>query len=249
MVPGGEGGLLGIAVSPAYATDRALYVFYTSATDNRVVRLVAAPDGTVDGSVQQVIVSRIPKGSVHRRRWARVRPRRDALRLHGEAGRRGPARTSGISAADPRVTADSTPAPGNPFGTLVYSYGHRNVQGLSFAPDGTLYASEFGQDTFDEVDRIVGRVAAPLADSGGGGRTPPASSTPLVTWPTDDASPSGMAYAGGSLWLGALRGQRLWRVPLPDGAPQASLTNQFGRLRAVAATPDGTALWVHREQP
>ena len=53
------------------------------------------------------------------------------------------------------MTADGAPAPGNPFGSAVYSLGHRNVQGLAFAPDGTLYAAEFGQNRFDEINRIT----------------------------------------------------------------------------------------------
>jgi glucose/arabinose dehydrogenase len=67
-----------------------------------------------------------------------------------------------------------------------------------------------------------------------------------VTWPTSEASPSGAAIAGGALYVGALRGERLWRVPL-DGAragrPQALLEGRFGRLRTVVRAPDG-ALWV-----
>jgi glucose/arabinose dehydrogenase len=71
---------------------------------------------------------------------------------------------------------------------------------------------------------------------------------PLLTWSTDEASPSGMAYAGGSLWVGALRGERLWRVPLGTdggvGTPEPLLQGEYGRIRGVTATPDGSALWI-----
>jgi glucose/arabinose dehydrogenase len=246
--PRGEGGLLGVAVSPAFATDRSVFVAYTSVTDNRVVRLRVAADGTIDGAAQQVIVSGIAKGGIHDGGGLAFGP--DGLLYvgTGEAGRRGPAQDRGdLGGKILRVTPDGAPAPGNPFGTAVYSYGHRNVQGLAFAPDGRLYAAEFGQDRFDEINLITagGNYGWPEAE---GVAHRPGFTDPLVTWPTDDASPSGLAAAGGALWAAALRGQRLWRVPLTGpgtlGTPEPLLTGQFGRLRAVAPTPDGAALWV-----
>jgi glucose/arabinose dehydrogenase len=248
VAPAGEGGLLGIAVSPAFTTDRALYVFFTAADDNRVVRLQVAADGTVDGAAQQVVVSGIPKGGIHDGGGLAFGP--DGLLYvgTGEAGRRGPAQDrADLGGKILRVTRDGAPAPGNPFGTAVYSYGHRNVQGLTFAPDGTLYAAEFGQNRFDEINVITagGNYGWPEAE---GVARRPGYVDPLVTWPTDDASPSGLAFGGGALWAAALRGERLWRVPVTGpgalGAPADRLAGEFGRLRAVAATPDGTALWV-----
>ncbi len=246
--PGGEGGLLGIAVSPSFATDRAVFVAYTSATDNRVVRLRVADDGSVDGAAQQVVVSGIGKAGIHNGTGLAFGP--DGL-LHigtGDAGRREPAQDpADLGGKILRVTPDGAPAPGNPGGTAVYSSGHRNVQGLAFAPDGRLYAVEFGQNRFDEINEITpgANYGWPQAE-GRAGRS--GLVDPLVTWPTDDASPSGLAAAGGALWAAGLRGERLWRVPLSGqggvGTPEALLTGEFGRLRGVAPTPDGSALWV-----
>ncbi len=246
--PGGEGGLLGIAVSPSFATDRAVFVAYTSATDNRVVRLRVADDGSVDGAAQQVVVSGIGKAGIHNGTGLAFGP--DGM-LHigtGDAGRREPAQDpADLGGKILRVTPDGAPAPGNPSGTAVLSSGHRNVQGLAFAPDGRLYAVEFGQNRFDEINEITpgANYGWPQAE-GRAGRS--GLVDPLVTWPTDDASPSGLAAAGGALWAAGLRGERLWRVPLATdggvGAPEALLTGEFGRLRGVAPTPDGSALWV-----
>jgi glucose/arabinose dehydrogenase len=144
------------------------------------------------------------------------------------------------------MTLDGKPAPGNPFGTLVYTYGHRNVQGMAWDSRGRMFASEFGQDRFDEINRIEpGRdYGWPVVEGFGGDRkryTPP-----LLTWTTDEASPAGAAIAGGTLYVGALRGERLWRVPLDGaeaGAPQALLDGRYGRLRTVVTAPDGS-LWV-----
>jgi len=248
VVPQGEGGLMGIAVSPSFTTDRTIVVAYTAATDNRVVRLQVADDGTVDGAAQQVVVSGIVKGGIHNGGAVAFGP--DGLLYigTGEAGRRGPAQDrDDLGGKILRVTPDGAPAPGNPFGTAVYTLGHRNVQGLAFAPNGTLYAAEFGQNRFDEVNRITagGNYGWPEVE-GVGDR--PGFTDPLVTWSTDEASPSGLAYAGGALYAAGLRGERLWKVPVtaPDalGTPEALLTGEFGRLRAVTPTPDGTALWV-----
>ncbi len=169
VVAQGEGGLLGVAVSPNFAADRAVFVAYTSATDNRVVRLRAAADGTVDGAAQQVVVSGIVKAGIHNGGAVAFGP--DGLLYigTGDAGRRAPAQDrADLGGKILRVTADGAPAPGNPFGSAVYSLGHRNVQGLAFAPDGTLYAAEFGQNRFDEINRIT--AGAQLRMAGGGGR-------------------------------------------------------------------------------
>ena len=72
------------------------------------------------------------------------------------------------------------------------------------------------------------------------------SSTPSVTWSTDEASPSGLAIAGDTLYVGALRGQRLWTIPMSGdglGRPEAALDGQYGRLRNVQVAPDGS-LWI-----
>src|SRR5690606_3424775 len=70
---------------------------------------------------------------------------------------------------------------------------------------------------------------------------------PLFTFATEEASPSGIAYASGSLWMAGLRGQRLWQLPVDGseaaGDPISHLEGEYGRLRTVQAAPDGT-LWV-----
>ncbi len=248
VAPAGEGGLLGVAVSPGFATDRAVFVAYTSATDNRVVRLRVAEDGTVDGTAQQVVVSGIPKAGIHNGSGLAFGPDGFLYVGTGDAGRREPAQDpADLGGKILRVTPDGAPAPGNPGGTAVYSSGHRNVQGLAFAPDGQLYAAEFGQNRFDEINVITAGGNYGWPETEGVARQS-GFTDPLVTWATDDASPSGLASAGGALWAAGLRGERLWRVPLAGpgalGTPEALLTGEYGRLRAVAPTPDGRALWV-----
>ena len=146
------------------------------------------------------------------------------------------------------MTPDGSPAPGNPRASWS-TLGHRNVQGLAFDAAGRLWATEFGQNRFDEVNLIEagGNYGWPEVEGtgAGGGR---------FAHPMHDLDDrprrrrSGAAVVGGTLWVAALRGQRLWRVPLDGagraGAPQALLRRAtYGRLRAAAAAPDGS-LWL-----
>nr|WP_246290248.1 PQQ-dependent sugar dehydrogenase [Nocardioides marinus] len=242
--PAGEGGLLGVAVSPSYDDDGLVYLYLTTPTDNRVVRGVL--EGERLGELESVLTG-IPNGFIHDGGQLVFGPDGYLYVSTGEAG--DPPR-----AADPddlggkvlRITPDGDPAPGNPDpDSPVWTLGHRNIQGLAFV--GTkLWASEFGQDRFDELNLITaGREYGWPAVEGEGGKKQ-GYVDPQVTWATDDASPSGLAYADGRLWLGALKGQRLWRVEVKSKKarkPRAFFVGDHGRLRSVVAAPDGT-LWV-----
>ncbi len=105
-----------------------------------------------------------------------------------------------------------------------------------------MYASEFGQDTFDEVNLIEpgNNYGWPEVEGEG---DDPTYTNPLVTWSTDEASPSGSRVVGDAVYVGALRGQRLWRVPLDGGDPEALLDQQYGRMRNVQRAPDGS-IWI-----
>ncbi|WP_036405138.1 PQQ-dependent sugar dehydrogenase [Microbispora rosea] len=239
----GEGGLLGVAVSPRYAADHFVFVYFTAGNDNRIVRY--RYDGRL--SDRRVLVSGIPKGAIHNGGRLAFGPDGYLYASTGETGERGMAQDKkSLGGKILRLTADGRPAPGNPFGTLVWTYGHRNVQGMAWDDRGHMYATEFGQNTYDEINLIEkGHNYGWPEVEGVGGR--PGYTDPLLTWSTAEASPSGLAYARGALWAAALRGERLWRVPVDGsgraGRPAALYTGEYGRLRAVAVAPDGT-LWV-----
>ena len=143
-----------------------------------------------------------------------------------------------------RITTEGRPAPGNPFGDEVYSFGHRNVQGLAFDDEDRLWASEFGSQSWDELNLITegGNYGWPLVEGSGqsDGMT-----NPKVVWRTSEASPSGLAYWQGQLWMAGLRGERLWEIPV-DGAetgdPVAHFEGEHGRLRTVVVSSDGQYL-------
>ncbi|MGX5186148.1 PQQ-dependent sugar dehydrogenase [Streptomyces avermitilis] len=253
-VPGvsaaGEGGLLGIALSPSYASDHMIYAYFTTASDNRIARLLheeQKPSGEQLGAPDTVFKG-IPKGFIHNGGRIAFGPDNMLYAGTGESGNHGLAQDKkSLGGKILRMTPEGEPAPGNPFGdSVVYSYGHRNVQGLAWDDKQRLFAAEFGQDTWDELNAIKpgGNYGWPDAE----GRSGDAKyRDPIAQWHTDEASPSGIAYAEGSLWMAGLRGQRLWRVPLKgteaSAAPQAFLKGTYGRLRTVVPAGDGK-LWV-----
>ncbi len=243
--PAGEGGLLGVAVSPAFAQDHRVFVYYSAASENRIARFTYEGQGLTGA---RTLVTGIPRGPIHNGGRLAFGPDHMLYASTGETGRGELAQDrSSLAGKILRMTQDGRPPPGNPWETLVWTYGHRNVQGFAWDRQGRMFASEFGQDRFDEVNRIEKghNYGWPVVEGFGGDRrryTPP-----LLTWRTDEASPSGLAYAGGSLWAAALGGRRLWQVPLTAsggvGRPTAHLTGRYGRLRAVVAAPGGS-LWV-----
>ncbi|GAA3123570.1 PQQ-dependent sugar dehydrogenase [Planomonospora alba] len=240
--PDGEGGLMGVAVSPTFDEDRYVFLYYTAASDNRIVRY--RYDRTLTGAT--VILDGIPKGGIHNGGRLAFGPDGYLYASTGEVGDRRLAQALGSLAGKIlRMTADGEPAPGNPFQSVIWSYGHRNVQGLAWDPSGRMYASEFGQNSFDELNLITkgGNYGWPEVEGVG---DDPRFIDPVATWSTDEASPSGLAYADGSLWMAALRGARLWRIPLAAdgeaGEPVPLFADRYGRLRAVAAAPGGP-LW------
>ncbi|MEQ3554108.1 PQQ-dependent sugar dehydrogenase [Pseudonocardia nematodicida] len=249
----GEGGLLGVAVSPDFATDRTVVVYYTAEDENRIVALTVAEDGTIDGADQRVLVDGIPSGRTHNGGGLRFGPDGHLWVGTGDAGNSDSSQDPGdLGGKILRITLDGEAAPDNPDGTPVYALGIRNSQGIDFGPDGTAYASEFGANLADELNRIeaganYGWPELEGAESDHGEPVDERYTEPLLSWAPEEASPSGLAQAGGSLWMSSLRGERLWRIPLNDdgsvGEAEELLTDH-GRIRGVTATPDGSAVWV-----
>jgi glucose/arabinose dehydrogenase len=253
-VPGvsaaGEGGLLGIALSPDFASDRMVYAYFTSAGDNRVVRMLYdadKPAGEQLGAPDTVFRG-IPKGFIHNGGRIAFGPDRMLYVGTGESGDTGLSQDRDSTGGKIlRLTPEGEPAPGNPFsGSPVYSYGHRNVQGLAWDGRQRLFASEFGQNTWDELNAIKpgDNYGWPEAEGKSDGSE---YHDPVDQWTTAEASPSGIAHAEGSIWMAGLRGKRLWRIPLngtqASAEPQAFLEGEYGRLRTVVAA-GGDRLWL-----
>jgi glucose/arabinose dehydrogenase len=237
--PAGEGGLLGLAITE---DEKTVFAYYTAANDNRIVSM--SWNGR-DLGAPKVILDDIPKGFVHNGGRMVVGP--DGY-LYVGTGESGSGRLSqdrdSLGGKILKLRTDGRPAPGNPFDNEVFSYGHRNVQGLAFDDDGRLWASEFGQQAWDELNLIKEGANYGWPEVEGSGRAR-GMTNPKVVWRTREASPSGLAYWQGDLWMAGLRGERLWQIPL-DGTdtddPIAHFRGDYGRLRTVEVAIDGNSL-------
>jgi glucose/arabinose dehydrogenase len=241
-VAGGEGGLLGLAMSPNYKTDKTVYVYYSTDTDNRIAKLVL-------GGQPTPIVTGIPRAEKLDGGALAFGPDGFLYAGTGVAGvPAGAQNPQSLGGKILRMTTDGKPAPGNPTaGSLVYASGLRNVQGLSWDVKKQLYATDMGQDKADEIDAITAgkNYGWPAVEGTGAGAQ---YVNPILTLPPAQGSCSGLAASGAILVTGCLVGKRVWLTQLDGrggvlGQPQHTLDNQFGRLRAVVAAPDGT-LWV-----
>ena len=246
----GEGGLLGVAVSPDYRDDRYVYAYYTTERDNRVVRFRI-------GESPEPLLTGIPVNSYHD--GGRIKFGPDGM-LYISTGDAGDSSNSqdrnSLGGKILRIKPDGSIPGDNPFeGNPVYSYGHRNVEGLAWDAKGQLYASEFGEHTRDEVNRIEAGENYGWPEVEGKGGESRGYVDPVTVWPTSEASPSGAEIlAGGAipqwegdLFVAALKGRRLWRLEL-NGSGEVTgreklLDGEVGRVRDVVQAPDGS-LWV-----
>lgn len=242
---GGEGGLLGLAVADASADANQLYVYSTGSEGNRIQRFtLAGGPGSFALGDAETLVSQLPSGRTHNGGRLAFGPDGMLYATVGDSGQSGLAQDLGSLAGKIlRMTPDGAVPQDNPFpGTLIYSTGHRNPQGIAWAADGTMFATEFGQDTWDELNIITpgSNYGWPIVEGAAGtaGFT-----DPVQQWAPGNASPSGMARVGGTLFIGNLRGQVLRAVPVADPTIAADYYGaEYGRIRTVTEAPDGS-LW------
>jgi glucose/arabinose dehydrogenase len=240
----GEGGLLGLALHPNFRRNRLVYAYISRRSDNRIIRFKYRRDGRL--GKRRVVLKGIPTSTHHN--GGRLLFHDGLLYVStGDAERPHLAQRRGSLAGKIlRMTPDGKVPRGNPFGNYTWSYGHRNIEGLAFDGKGRLWASEFGDDRWDELNRIVrgGNYGWPRSEGGDGiGR---GTRDPLARWRPANCSPSGVAVAGGRAWLGGLRGHALWSVKLNGpgrGRKVRHFHERFGRIRTVQKAPDGS-LWI-----
>ena len=228
-----EAGLLGLAVSPKYAVDQTIYIYYTTSADNRVAKLKLGQNPTP-------ILTGIPRGEQFHQ-GGRIRFGPDGFLYVGTGDAKNSANAqnkNSLGGKILRITPDGKAAPGNPFGTPVYSYGHRNVQGLTWV-GGQLYASEVGESTWDELNKIEPgkNYGWPKCE----GKCDTAGMTnPVNQWSTSSATPSGLGNYKGKLYMAALKGGT---YKLDTAGKGGKIYTNLGRTRDEVAGADGQ-LWI-----
>ncbi len=238
----GEGGLLGLAADG----QGRLFVYYTASNDNRIARYdVSGGAGSLSLGEPTIILEGINKSATHNGGRIAFGPDGMLYVSTGDAGV--PERSQDLESLSGkilRMSPDGDAPADNPFeNSLVWTWGHRNVQGMAWTDDGTMFATEFGQNTWDELNLIEAgqNYGWPVVEGRGGDAD---FVDPVQQWVPKEASPSGMAYLEGTLWIANLRGEVLRSVPVAE--PTTSTEHwqgEFGRLRAVVVSPQGH-LWV-----
>jgi glucose/arabinose dehydrogenase len=251
---GSESGLLGIALHPDFPTNHFVYIVYTASTSNGVVnRLVRYREVNDQLGERAILLDDVPAASIHDGSRLKFGPDGRLYMTMGDANVRSRAQSlSSLAGKILRLNADGTTPSDNPFSSEIYSYGHRNPQGIDWHPaSGELWETEHGPAGFDEVNRIrIGRnYGWPEIV---GSESAPGMERPVLFY-NPSIAPSGMAFYRGSLianfannlFFGTLAGRHLHRVRFDAGDPtrvlgeERLLDNRYGRIREVVFGPDG----------
>jgi glucose/arabinose dehydrogenase len=244
----GEGGLMGLALDPDFGRTHHLYVCYTAAKRagpvNRISRLTLSEGRAGD---ERVLLDGMPAAGIHDGCRLKFGPDRKLYATMGDAGEPSRAqRRYSLSGKILRINADGAVPGDNPFrGSPLWSVGHRNPQGLAWDAAGRLWESEHGSTAHDEINLIQ-----PGRNYGWpevrGRETRDGFVAPMLESGDDTWAPSGIAILHETLYVAALRGQRLLKIAIAGGKvgdASTLLKGESGRLRDVIVGPDG-ALWV-----
>ena len=244
----GEGGLLGLALSPTFATDQWVYLMHTSPTDNRIVRIKLV-NNALATSTEQVLVSGIGRNKYHNGGRLRFGPDGKLYASTGDAQNGSYAQnTSNLAGKILRINPDGTVPSDNPFGNYVWSYGHRNPQGIAFDSQGRLWEQEFGNSVMDETNLIVkgGNYGWPACEGTTGTCGTAGFIAPKRTYPTSEGSCSGITIVRDALYVACARGARMYRAVISGSSltnVQTFFSGTYGRLRTVEPAPGG-GLWL-----
>lgn len=247
----GEGGLLGLALHPNFANNDFLYLYLTSQQGggliNRVERYRLEDITLTD---RQVLLDNIPGSSFHDGGRIKFGPDGKLYITTGDAGQSNLAQErNSLAGKILRLNDDGSIPADNPLGTAIYSYGHRNVQGITWDNSGRLWATEHGrsglQSGMDELNLIeaganYGWPTIEGDETAAGLKTPVINSGARETW-----APSGAVFHQGSILFAGLRGETLYEAVLEGTAVKTlnrHFPQEFGRLRTVAVGPDG---WLY----
>jgi len=246
----GEGGLLGIAVHPNFSENGYLYVYQTvdrESVENTVRRFELDTENR-ELRNETVIIDGIPSDRIHNGGRIAFGPDGHLYVTTGDSAEAALAQNrSSLAGKILRLNPDGSIPEDNPFDNAVYSYGHRNPQGLAWDDEGRLWATEHGSNAKDELNRIqrgrnYGWPNITGSETAPGMESPVFHSSRHTTW-----APAGVAAVDGRVFFAGLRGERLYEANIVDGRVTsfvAHFAGDFGRLRAVTLGPDGEYLYL-----
>jgi glucose/arabinose dehydrogenase len=241
----GEGGLLGIAIHPQFSENNFVYLYYTYRRDetltNRVVRMTYQNSSL---SNEEIIVDNIPGDSIHNGGRLKFGPDDYLYITTGDAANTDLAQDiNSLAGKILRVSDEGEAVENNPFNNLVYSYGHRNPQGLAWDDQGRLWATEHGPSAQDELNLIEKGKNYGWPAITGDTEAENMEVAQLQSGIVDTWAPSGLAFVNNSLFFGGLRGQGLYQVELNNQLNlEKHFAGPFGRIRVVVVGPDG---WLY----
>lgn len=246
----GEGGLHGITIHPAFEKNHFVYLYYTYENQgnrslNRVERYVFRQEKLTE---DKIIVNEIPGALFHDGGRIKFGPDDFLYITTGDA--QNPSLSQNINSPAGkilRVTDEGRPAPNNPFGNEILSYGHRNPQGITWDSKGRLWETEHGQTATDELNLIKNGLNYGWPDIRGDqkkdGLESPILHSGSNTWAPGGAAylPAGEAGLNGSVFFAGLRGQTLYEAVLENGEVREikeHLKGELGRIRDVIVGPE-----------
>lgn len=251
-----EGGLLGMAIDPQFSGNHYVYIYETASGQNRVVRLIYNNESLTQDAV---ILDGIPASYNHDGGALRFGPDGYLYVGTGDALQPNLAQDkNSLAGKILRIDRNGNPAPTNPFGNTVWSYGHRNVQGFDWNTQGVMIATEHGPSSengwccHDEINRILPgkNYGWPLVigDTQADTLTAPVYQTGDFTW-----APSGCTFIKGNEWgawqnnlaVGALKAERIYLLNLSSNGSQVisikdTLNGAYNRIRNMVQAPDGS---------
>jgi glucose/arabinose dehydrogenase len=244
----GEGGLMGIVLHPEFEHNQLLYLYFTTEQDgskNKIVRFRLSGNTLLQ---DKVILDNIPAAVYHDGGRLAFGPDGMLYATVGDATESDLAQDkNSLAGKTLRLTPDGGIPADNPFGTAVWSYGHRNAQGIAWDKFGRMWQTEHGRSGalsgFDELNRIEkgGNYGWPTIqgdETQSGMISPIRQSGADTTW-----APAGLAYDNDRLFFAGLRGESLYEVAFDEIGEvrdiEAHFSGIYGRLRGVTLGPDG----------
>jgi glucose/arabinose dehydrogenase len=250
----GEGGLLGIALHPQFATNHFVYLLYTAngpgGLVNRLARFREVNNTLAD---RAVLLERMAAGGTHNGGRIKFGPDGMLYLTMGDAGDASQSQSlSSLNGKILRLDENGQAAAGNPFGSEIWTWGHRNPQGIDWNPlNGDLWETEHGNSGNDEINRLQrGRnYGWPVIE----GATSRPDMDPPIQFFSPSIAPSGAAFYSATrvpnlranFFFATLAGRHIRRVILDANDPtrvastERWLDGEFGRIRDVVVGPDG----------